>query len=153
MDKLQSCLISQCTAAVPDSPLDSSNGSCLFLHRFHAVHMEPTPRHECRMTMQEKTRRAKLNSEYIVLESRKDGTKFTSKKMRDFAISIFEHTQRYSKVQNDLLQSVSSYLCRNFNVKEPTACYDSRPCNSAMLCPGTGATCLVLLHITSFTPT
>jgi hypothetical protein len=56
--------------------------------------------------VQEKARRAKLNSKYIVLESRKDGTKFTSKKMKDYANAIFEHTQAYSKIQSDLLGSV-----------------------------------------------
>ena len=59
-----------------------------------------------RGAVQEKTRRAKLNSKYIVLESRKDGTKFTSKKMRDCANLIFEHSQTYAEIQSDLLGSV-----------------------------------------------
>lgn len=92
--------------------------------------------------MQEKTRRAKLNSKYIVLESRKDGTKFTSKKMRDYANLIFEHSQTYCKIQSDLLGSVRA--CP----RSPSLSINSRHAASSFVLPSS-ATAFLRLRLRS----
>jgi DNA mismatch repair ATPase MutS len=56
--------------------------------------------------MQEKNMRSKLNSKYIILETRKDGTKFTSKRMREHANLLNDHTAQYADVQKTLMTSV-----------------------------------------------
>jgi DNA mismatch repair ATPase MutS len=56
--------------------------------------------------MQEKQLRSRINSKYTVLETRKDGTKFTSKHMKEFAASLNEASKQYADVQRSLIDSV-----------------------------------------------
>jgi hypothetical protein len=57
------------------------------------------------IAMQEKQVRKQLQKK-IVLETRKDGTKFTSEKLKAAAQRLYELTKQYTDVQRTLVDSV-----------------------------------------------
>lgn len=46
-------------------------------------------------------------SRYLLLETRKDGTKFTNRQMKDTAERLQTATSKYDELQKDLIQQVS----------------------------------------------
>lgn len=56
--------------------------------------------------VQEKALRTKIQKSYIVLETRKDGTKFTSKRLREHAHDLNDATKQYADAQRSLVDSV-----------------------------------------------
>jgi DNA mismatch repair ATPase MutS len=61
---------------------------------------------KCSLRLQEKTLRSKIQNKYITLETRKDGTKFTSKRMKEAAAELNEAAKQYSETQRTLIDSV-----------------------------------------------
>jgi hypothetical protein len=64
-----------------------------------------SPERRYRLAIQEKHVRKQLQKK-IVLETRKDGTKFTSEKMKAAALRLHDLTKEYADVQRALVDSV-----------------------------------------------
>lgn len=59
-----------------------------------------------RAVQEKSARKALQGSKYVVLETRKDGTKFTTHAMKDAAVRLNDSTKAYSDVQRSLIDSV-----------------------------------------------
>lgn len=69
------------------------------------MHTVPTLEVSSHIAVQEKQVRKQLQKK-IVLETRKDGTKFTSEKLKASAQRLHELTKQYTDVQRTLVDSV-----------------------------------------------
>ncbi len=52
-----------------------------------------------------------LSQKYLVLETRKDGTKFTSRALKDAAERLTGAAAEYEALQKDLVEQVGSVCC------------------------------------------
>lgn len=57
-------------------------------------------------TQEEKLVRKKLQAKYMLLETRKDGTKFTNRAMKDAAERLQNLSGRYDDMQKQLVEQV-----------------------------------------------